>query len=161
MHHLKQGAVQLADAESPTGYGQPSVAYGLNELRLCASMFMFRATPALQLIFVDNCFTELTKFLPDSLLNQSLYSFIHPADVNQLCESAITLIIVVLLQVQQTALRGGQALSAFFRLLNAEGGWHWVQCRLCTTITSRLPSLTQIVVGVCSIVRVARDRDQY
>uniref|UniRef100_A0A183CPW0 PAS domain-containing protein n=1 Tax=Globodera pallida TaxID=36090 RepID=A0A183CPW0_GLOPA len=65
----------------------PSLAPApLNELRLCASMFMFRATPALQLIFVDNCFTELTKFLPDSLLNQSLYSFIHPADVGQLCE---------------------------------------------------------------------------
>ncbi|KAI3417559.1 hypothetical protein GPALN_013279 [Globodera pallida] len=138
------GTLHADDDGRFMGYGQPSVAYGLNELRLCASMFMFRATPALQLIFVDNCFTELTKFMPDSLLNQSLYSFIHPADVSQLCE------------VQQTALRGGQALSAFFRLLNAEGGWHWVQCRLCTTITSRLPSLTQIVVGVCSIVRINR-----
>ncbi|KAL3085610.1 hypothetical protein niasHT_037351 [Heterodera trifolii] len=142
------GTLHADDDGRFLGYGQPSVPYGLNELRLCSSMFMFRATPALQLIFVDNRFTEVTELMPTFLLNQSLFSLIHPADVQQLSE------------VQQTALRGGQALSAFLRLLNGRGGWHWIQCRLCTTNTSRMPTLSKMVVGVCTLISEAEQFDK-
>lgn len=63
------------------GYGQPFVAYGLNEIRLNCTQFMFRATLSLQLVFVDSRIYNLLGYGAGNVLDRSFYGLVHADDV--------------------------------------------------------------------------------
>uniref|UniRef100_A0A915E2S6 PAS domain-containing protein n=1 Tax=Ditylenchus dipsaci TaxID=166011 RepID=A0A915E2S6_9BILA len=95
------------------GYGQPLVAYGLNEVRLSSSMWMFRTDLSLKMVFVDSRVAALTGYRASSLVDKSLYELVHVEDMSVLADAHINV------------LRQHQSITAYYRLLANCGGWLW------------------------------------
>ncbi|KAK0393520.1 hypothetical protein QR680_000251 [Steinernema hermaphroditum] len=57
---------------------------GCLETKLSSTMFMFRATKDLKIVFIDARVTEITGYNPANVLDHTLYQFVHPDDSTQL-----------------------------------------------------------------------------
>ncbi|XP_035907254.1 single-minded homolog 1-A-like [Anopheles stephensi] len=90
----------------------PSAA---TEVKLHQNMFMFRSSLDLKLIFLDAKVSQLTGYEPQDLIENTLYRYIHAADV------------VHIRQAHQTLLQKGQTITKYYRFLTKGGGWRWVQ----------------------------------
>ncbi|XP_050072549.1 single-minded homolog 1-like [Anopheles maculipalpis] len=90
----------------------PSAA---TEVKLHQNMFMFRSSLDLKLIFLDAKVSHLTGYEPQDLIENTLYRYIHAADV------------VHVRQAHQTLLQKGQTITKYYRFLTKGGGWRWVQ----------------------------------
>ncbi|XP_053663435.1 protein single-minded-like [Anopheles marshallii] len=90
----------------------PSAA---TEIKLHRNMFMFRSSLDLKLIFLDAKVSQLTGYEPQDLIENTLYAYIHAADVAHIR------------QAHQTLLQKGQTITKYYRFLTKGGGWRWVQ----------------------------------
>ncbi|XP_052895526.1 protein single-minded-like [Anopheles moucheti] len=90
----------------------PSAA---TEIKLHRNMFMFRSSLDLKLIFLDAKVSQLTGYEPQDLIENTLYRYIHAADVAHVR------------QAHQTLLQKGQTITKYYRFLTKGGGWRWVQ----------------------------------
>ncbi|XP_053673874.1 protein single-minded-like [Anopheles nili] len=90
----------------------PSAA---TEVKLQQNMFMFRSSLDLKLIFLDAKVSQLTGYEPQDLIENTLYQYVHAADI------------VHIRQAHQTLLHKGQVTTKYFRFLTKGGGWRWIQ----------------------------------
>uniref|UniRef100_A0A182R1R3 Single-minded n=1 Tax=Anopheles funestus TaxID=62324 RepID=A0A182R1R3_ANOFN len=90
----------------------PSAA---TEIKLHRNMFMFRSSLDLKLIFLDAKVSQLTGYEPQDLIENTLYRYVHAADVGHIR------------QAHQTLLQKGQTITKYYRFLTKGGGWRWVQ----------------------------------
>uniref|UniRef100_A0A182QQ38 Single-minded n=1 Tax=Anopheles farauti TaxID=69004 RepID=A0A182QQ38_9DIPT len=90
----------------------PSAA---TEVKLQQSMFMFRSSLDLKLIFLDAKVSQLMGYEAQDLIENTLYQYVHGADVGHIR------------QAHQTLLQKGQVTTKYYRFLTKGGGWRWVQ----------------------------------
>ncbi|KAH8379250.1 hypothetical protein KR009_003873 [Drosophila setifemur] len=105
------GMVALAIALPP-----PSV----HEIRLECDMFVTRVNFDLRVAHCEPRVSDLLDYLPEDLVNKSLYSLCHAEDANRLRKSHSDLI------------EKGQVLTGYYRLMNKSGGYTWLQT--CATV---------------------------
>ncbi|CAF0714237.1 unnamed protein product [Brachionus calyciflorus] len=111
-----------------TGYSTPFlVAFGhslpsssITEVKMNNTMFMFRSSLDLKLIFLDSRVYQLTGYEPQDLIEKTLYQYIHIQDL-----PSIKL-------AHQTLLSKGQVTTKYYRFMTKDGGWIWMQS--CATI---------------------------
>ncbi|KAK0393519.1 hypothetical protein QR680_000251 [Steinernema hermaphroditum] len=112
---------------------------GCLETKLSSTMFMFRATKDLKIVFIDARVTEITGYNPANVLDHTLYQFVHPDDSTQL------------LHTHKTATKKQQSVTSYFRLLARGGGHIWVQCQFSLVPLIKLPMDCCILGIVTSI----------
>ncbi|OQV19375.1 Single-minded-like protein 1 [Hypsibius exemplaris] len=95
------------------GHSLPSSA--ITEIKMHSTMFMFRASLDMKLIFVDARVSALTGYEPQDLIEKSLYHFVHANDLTTLRHGHCQL------------LTKGQVTSKYYRFLTKDGGWVWMQ----------------------------------
>ncbi|XP_035209914.1 uncharacterized protein LOC118184362 isoform X2 [Stegodyphus dumicola] len=95
------------------GHSLPPSA--ITEIKMYSNMFMFRANMDLRLIFLDARVTNLTGYQPQDLIEKTLYHYIHGTDCIQMRYS------------HDTLLHKGQVTTKYYRFLNKDGGWIWMQ----------------------------------
>ncbi|ELU00285.1 hypothetical protein CAPTEDRAFT_165634, partial [Capitella teleta] len=95
------------------GHSLPSSA--VTEVKLYSSMFMFRASLDLKLIFLDARVAQLTGYEPQDLIEKTLYHYIHACDILHMRYSHHMLLLK------------GQVTTKYYRFLAKDGGWVWVQ----------------------------------
>ncbi|KAH8275029.1 hypothetical protein KR018_011316 [Drosophila ironensis] len=105
------GMVALAIALPP-----PSV----HEIRLECDMFVTRVNFDLRVAHCEPRVSDLLDYAPEDLVNKSLYSLCHAEDANRLRKSHTDLI------------EKGQVLTGYYRLMNKNGGYTWLQT--CATV---------------------------
>lgn len=92
----------------------------INELRLESDTFVLRLGLDLRITHVEPKITELLHYPVELIAGRSLYSLIHPADVNQVR------------RCHKDLLKKGQMMSGYYRLLSRTGGYIWIQT--CATL---------------------------
>ncbi|XP_030239964.1 protein trachealess isoform X3 [Drosophila navojoa] len=105
------GMVALAIALPP-----PSV----HEIRLECDMFVTRVNFDLRVAHCEPRVSDLLDYTPEDLVNKSLYCLCHAEDANRLRKSHTDLI------------EKGQVLTGYYRLMNKNGGYTWLQT--CATV---------------------------
>ncbi|GFU47355.1 protein trachealess [Nephila pilipes] len=105
------GLVGLAIALPP-----PSV----NELRLESDMFVTRLTFDFRISHCEPRVSELLDYTAEELTGTSMYTLCFASDVNKLRKCHIDL------------LQKGQVMSSYYRLMNKNGGYTWLQS--CATV---------------------------
>ncbi|XP_017108992.2 protein trachealess isoform X6 [Drosophila bipectinata] len=105
------GMVALAIALPP-----PSV----HEIRLECDMFVTRVNFDLRVAHCEPRVSDLLDYAPEDLVNKSMYSLCHAEDANRLRKSHTDLI------------EKGQVLTGYYRLMNKNGGYTWLQT--CATV---------------------------
>ncbi|XP_054735051.1 protein trachealess isoform X3 [Anastrepha obliqua] len=105
------GMVALAIALPP-----PSV----HEIRLECDMFVTRINFDFRIAHCEPRVSDLLDYSPEDLVNKSMYSLCHAEDSIRLRKSHMDLI------------EKGQVLTGYFRLMNKNGGYTWLQT--CATI---------------------------
>ncbi|OQR73815.1 hypothetical protein BIW11_09500 [Tropilaelaps mercedesae] len=105
------GLVGLAVALPP-----PSV----NEVRLGCDMFVTRVNLDLRISHCEPRVQQLLDYNADDLTGRSLYSLVHAQDVQRLR------------QLHMDIMHKGQAMSGYYRLMNKNGGFSWIQT--CATV---------------------------
>ncbi|KAI1291745.1 Protein trachealess [Halotydeus destructor] len=111
------GLVGLAIALPP-----PSV----NELRLESDHFVVRLGLDLKIMHCEPRVTELLDYSSEELVGRNMYSLVHGQDALQLRKWHTDLI------------HKGQVMSKYYRLMNKNGGFTWVQS--CATLICSSPS---------------------
>uniref|UniRef100_A0A182W8J7 Single-minded n=1 Tax=Anopheles minimus TaxID=112268 RepID=A0A182W8J7_9DIPT len=128
----------------------PSAA---TEIKLHRNMFMFRSSLDLKLIFLDAKVSQLTGYEPQDLIENTLYRYIHAADVAHVR------------QAHQTLLQKGQTITKYYRFLTKGGGWRWVQS-YATIVHNTRSSRPHCVVSVnyvlsdCEVQHLQLDDNQ-
>lgn len=137
------------------GYSSPYlVAFGhslpsssITEIKMNSSMFMFRASLDLKLIFLDSRVFQLTGYEPQDLIERTLYSHIHTQDLASVR------------QAHQTLLLKGQVTTRYYRFLTRDGGWIWMQS--CATIVhNSRSSRPHCIVSVNHVISEQEARGQ-
>ncbi|XP_030380191.1 protein trachealess isoform X2 [Scaptodrosophila lebanonensis] len=105
------GMVALAIALPP-----PSV----HEIRLECDMFVTRVNFDLRVAHCEPRVSDLLDYTPEDLVNKSIYALCHAEDANRLRKSHTDLI------------EKGQVLTGYYRLMNKNGGYTWLQT--CATV---------------------------
>ena len=77
---------QFEGGPSVPSVGLVAVAHSLpsssiTEVKMQQSMFMFRASLDLKLIFLDQQVAALTGYEPQDLIEKTLYQYVHPSDM--------------------------------------------------------------------------------
>ncbi|XP_022252918.1 protein trachealess-like, partial [Limulus polyphemus] len=115
-HNRKQyptllGMVALAIALPP-----PSV----HEVRLETGMFVTRLSFDFKIAHCEPRITDILDFAADELVGRNMYSLCHGQDVQQLRKC------------HEDLIHKGQVMSGYYRLLNKNGGFTWLQT--CATV---------------------------
>ncbi|RZF37945.1 hypothetical protein LSTR_LSTR005445 [Laodelphax striatellus] len=105
------GMVSLAIALPP-----PSV----HEIRLETDMFVMRINFDFRIAHVEPRVADLLDYTADELMGMNLYTLCHGEDANKLRKSHVDLI------------NKGQVLTHYYRMMNKNGGYTWVQT--CATV---------------------------
>lgn len=111
--------------QKPKIIGMVAVAIALpppsiNELKLESDTFVLRLSLDLRITHVEPRITELLHFPVEAIAGKSLYSLVHPADVEQVQKC------------HKDLLKKGQMMSGYYRVLCRTGGYIWVQT--CATL---------------------------
>lgn len=119
------GYLKIPYEQNPydSGYAIPYlVAYGhslpsnsITEIRMNNTMFMFRASLDLKLIYIDPRIIQLTGYEPQDLIEKTFYQHVHVHDVPHLRHA------------HQNLLTKGQVTTKYYRFLTRDGGWIWMQ----------------------------------
>ncbi|CAM6031340.1 unnamed protein product, partial [Sphagnum compactum] len=110
-HPQIMGMVGIAVAMPP-----PSV----HEIRLECDMFVTRINFDLTIAHCEPKVTDLLEYTPEELLGKSMYTLCHGEDTNKLKKS------------HQDLINKGQVLTHYYRIMNKNGGYTWIQT--CATI---------------------------
>ncbi|XP_064484160.1 protein trachealess-like isoform X3 [Ornithodoros turicata] len=105
------GMVAMAIALPP-----PSV----NEVRLESDMFVMRLTFDFRVAHCEPRISELLDYTPEDITGRNMYSLCHGQDVQKLRKCHVDL------------MNKGQVMSSYYRLMNKNGGYTWVQT--CATV---------------------------
>ncbi|CAG7696231.1 unnamed protein product, partial [Allacma fusca] len=105
------GMVALAIALPP-----PSV----HEIRLESDMFVTRVTFDFRVIHCEPRVSELLDYTAEELMGKNLYALCHGEDVSKLRKCHVDL------------LGKGQVMSQYYRIMNKNGGYTWIQT--CATV---------------------------
>ncbi|KAL5009305.1 hypothetical protein ScPMuIL_014886 [Solemya velum] len=97
----------------------------ITELRIERDTFITRLNPDFKVIYCEPILSELMDWTAEDWTNKPLYYFCHPADLNKLRKSHIDL------------LAKGQVMSEYYRLMNKNGGYVWVQTCATTLYNSK------------------------
>lgn len=87
----------------------------INELRLESGTFVLRLNLELGITHIEPKITELLHYPVELIAGRSLYSLVHPADVQQVQKC------------HKELLKKGQMMSGYYRLLARTGGYIWIQ----------------------------------
>uniref|UniRef100_A0A182PK12 Uncharacterized protein n=1 Tax=Anopheles epiroticus TaxID=199890 RepID=A0A182PK12_9DIPT len=141
-HLRKKGAGQEethADKQSVIGMVGIGIALpppSLHEIKLESDMFVFRTSLDLTIIHCENSFLDYTA---DELNGKSVYSLCHGQDAHKLKKSHSELI------------QKGQVLTPFYRILNKNAGYFWIQS-CCTMVCQTKNMSDQTVICVNYII---------
>merc|ERR1719422_2220299 len=105
------GFIDLAIALPP-----PSV----HEVRLETDMFVTRLSFDFKIAHCEPKVCDLLDYSADDLTGKSMYSLVHAADVHKIKQTHVDLI------------KKGQVMSNYYRLMNRQGGYTWMQ--ICATL---------------------------
>lgn len=105
------GMVGLAIALPP-----PSV----HEIRLESDMFVFRINFDFKIVHCEPKVQDLLDYAPEEIVGRNLYTLCHGEEVNKLRKCHLDLI------------NKGQVLTHYYRMMNKNGGYTWVQT--CATV---------------------------
>merc|ERR1719507_1059773 len=105
------GFIGLAIALPP-----PSV----HEVRLETDMFVTRLSFDFKIAHCEPKVCDLLDYSADDLTGKSMYSLVHTADVHKIKQTHVDLI------------KKGQVMSNYYRLMNRQGGYTWMQ--ICATL---------------------------
>jgi len=118
----------------------------ITEVKMHSSVFMFRASLDLKLIFLDQQVCPLTGYEPQDLIEKTLYQYVHCSDMIALRSTHVTL------------LSKGQASSKYYRFMSKNGGWVWVQSYLTIVHNSR-SSRPHCIVSVNYVLSEKQEQD--
>uniref|UniRef100_A0A182IQU6 Uncharacterized protein n=1 Tax=Anopheles atroparvus TaxID=41427 RepID=A0A182IQU6_ANOAO len=108
----------------------------LHEIKLESDMFVFRTSLDLTIIHCENSFLDYTA---DELNGKSIYTLCHGQDAHKLKKSHSELI------------QKGQVLTPFYRILNKNAGYFWIQS-CCTMVCQTKNMSDQTVICVNYII---------
>ncbi|GAV00296.1 hypothetical protein RvY_11166-2 [Ramazzottius varieornatus] len=131
---LKLGYVVFATA-------LPSL--NINELRLDSLSVTTKMTLDLKIMSCDLRLEALTGCPQDLLIGTSFYSLCYGRDFEAVRD------------LHDDVLRKGQSLSSYYRLMNHNGGFSWVQTGAHLMTASKAPGEQQCIVAVHSFIREA------
>ncbi|XP_044843851.1 neuronal PAS domain-containing protein 1 isoform X1 [Mauremys mutica] len=93
----------------------------LSEVRIECHMFVFRVNMDLQIVYCESRISDYMDLCPSELVGKSCYQFIHGEDVEGIRQSHLDL------------LKKGQVVTRYYRWLQKNGGFVWIQS--CATIS--------------------------
>ncbi|XP_042902039.1 protein trachealess isoform X1 [Parasteatoda tepidariorum] len=116
---------QGAGAGPQTVMGMVAMAIALpppsiNEVRLESDMFVTRLTFEFRIAHCEPRVSDLLDYTADELTGKNMYTLCHGQDVQKLRKCHVDLI------------NKGQVMSSYYRLINKNGGYTWVQT--CATV---------------------------
>ncbi|XP_058444636.1 protein trachealess isoform X2 [Malaya genurostris] len=129
-HSDKQTAIGMV------GIGIALPPPSLHEIKLESDMFVFRTSLDLTIIHCENSFLDYTA---DELNGKSVYLLCHGQDAHKLKKSHSELI------------QKGQVLTPFYRILNKNSGYFWIQT-CCTMVCQTKNMSDQTVICVNYII---------
>ncbi|XP_053257853.1 neuronal PAS domain-containing protein 1 isoform X2 [Podarcis raffonei] len=101
----------------------------LSEVRIECHMFVFRVNMDLQIVYCESRISDYMDLTPSELVGKSCYQFIHGEDVEGIRQSHLDL------------LNKGQVVTQYYRWLQKNGGFVWVQS--CATISVNVKNPTE------------------
>ncbi|XP_034976086.2 neuronal PAS domain-containing protein 1 [Zootoca vivipara] len=101
----------------------------LSEVRIECHMFVFRVNMDLQIVYCESRISDYMDLTPSELVGKSCYRFIHGEDVEGIRQSHLDL------------LNKGQVVTQYYRWLQKNGGFVWVQS--CATISVNVKNPTE------------------
>ncbi|XP_041353055.1 protein trachealess-like [Gigantopelta aegis] len=97
----------------------------ITELRIDNDTFVMRLSPQFKVVYCEPMISQLLDLSAEDLTNNLLYDFCHAADLPRLRKCHVDL------------LAKGQVLSDYFRLMNRQGGYTWIQTCATTLYNSK------------------------
>ncbi|EAT46470.1 AAEL002343-PA [Aedes aegypti] len=111
----------------------------LHEIKLESDMFVFRTSLDLTIIHCENRISSFLDYTADELNGKSVYTLCHGQDAPKLKKSHSELI------------QKGQVLTPFYRILNKNSGYFWIQT-CCTMVCQTKNMSDQTVICVNYII---------
>ncbi|XP_061505174.1 protein trachealess isoform X1 [Anopheles gambiae] len=144
-HLRKKGAGQEeSHTDKQTVIGMVGIGIALpppslHEIKLESDMFVFRTSLDLTIIHCENRISSFLDYTADELNGKSIYSLCHGQDAHKLKKSHSELI------------QKGQVLTPFYRILNKNAGYFWIQS-CCTMVCQTKNMSDQTVICVNYII---------
>ncbi|XP_058832108.1 protein trachealess isoform X2 [Topomyia yanbarensis] len=132
-HSDKQTAIGMV------GIGIALPPPSLHEIKLESDMFVFRTSLDLTIIHCENRISSFLDYTADELNGKSVYLLCHGQDAHKLKKSHSELI------------QKGQVLTPFYRILNKNSGYFWIQT-CCTMVCQTKNMSDQTVICVNYII---------
>ncbi|XP_077174812.1 neuronal PAS domain-containing protein 1 isoform X2 [Paroedura picta] len=105
----------------------------LSEVRIECHMFVFRVNMDLQIVYCENRISDYMDLCPSELVGKSCYRFIHGEDVEGIRQSHLDL------------LNKGQVVTRYYRWLQKNGGFVWIQSCATISVNVKNPSEKNMV----------------
>ncbi|XP_061452764.1 neuronal PAS domain-containing protein 1 [Rhineura floridana] len=105
----------------------------LSEVRIECHMFVFRVNMDLQIVYCESRISDYMDFCPSELVGKSCYRFIHGEDVEGIRQSHLDL------------LNKGQVVTQYYRWLQKNGGFVWIQSCATISVNVKNPSEKNMV----------------
>ncbi|XP_062996895.1 neuronal PAS domain-containing protein 1 [Elgaria multicarinata webbii] len=105
----------------------------LSEVRIECHMFVFRVNMDLQIVYCESRISDYMDLCPSELVGKSCYRFIHGEDVEGIRQSHLDL------------LNKGQVVTRYYRWLQKNGGFVWVQSCATISVNVKNPSEKNMV----------------
>uniref|UniRef100_T1JJ64 PAS domain-containing protein n=1 Tax=Strigamia maritima TaxID=126957 RepID=T1JJ64_STRMM len=115
-HNRKQSSTLMGMVALAIALPPPSV----NEVRLESDMFVTRLTFDFKIAHCEPRVSELLDYTAEELTGKNMYILCHGEDVNKVRKCHLDLI------------NKGQVMSSYYRVINKNGGYTWVQT--CATV---------------------------
>ncbi|XP_053692362.1 protein trachealess [Sabethes cyaneus] len=132
-HNEKQTVIGMV------GIGIALPPPSLHEIKLESDMFVFRTSLDLTIIHCENRIASFLDYTADELNGKSVYLLCHGQDAHKLKKSHAELI------------QKGQVLTPFYRILNKNSGYFWIQT-CCTMVCQTKNMSDQTVICVNYII---------
>ncbi|KYO43812.1 neuronal PAS domain-containing protein 1 [Alligator mississippiensis] len=105
----------------------------LSEVRIECHMFVFRVNLDLQIVYCESRVSDYMDLCPSELVGKSCYQFIHGEDVEGIRQSHLDL------------LNKGQVVTRYYRWLQKNGGFVWIQSCATISVNVKNPSERNMV----------------
>ncbi|XP_042294780.1 neuronal PAS domain-containing protein 1 [Sceloporus undulatus] len=105
----------------------------LSEVRIECHMFVFRVNMDLQIVYCESRISDYMDLCSSELVGKSCYRFIHGEDVEGIRQSHLDL------------LNKGQVVTRYYRWLQKNGGFVWVQSCATISVNVKNPSEKNMV----------------
>ncbi|KAJ6663559.1 hypothetical protein lerEdw1_009638 [Lerista edwardsae] len=100
----------------------------LSEVRIECHMFVFRVNMDLQIVYCESRISDYMDLCSSELVGKSCYRFVHGEDVEGIRQSHLDL------------LNKGQVVTRYYRWLQKNGGFVWIQSCATISINAKNPS---------------------